>query len=160
MATQRVGLDTCCSYGLVVSEHNKHKLKEPKVVRETIFTAEGAKQLDTVVGKLGGAEAVAFGEVNLVGVGKLMKSLGIDASFNGDADKMELRYKGDVFYTGKFGEDCCPWGDLDQLIQSLEAIAMDNNLKKKKLLITLRSHAKHNHQGSSKDCKVGDSNFV
>ena len=55
MATQRVGLDTCCSYGLVVSEHNKHKLKEPKVVRETIFTAEGAKQLDTVVGKLGGA---------------------------------------------------------------------------------------------------------
>merc|ERR1711991_1077267 len=99
VATQRVGLDTCCSYGLVVSEHNKHKLKEPKTVRETIFTADGAKQHATVVGTLGGAEAVAFGEVNLVGVGKLMKSLGVDASFN------------------------------------------------------------HNNQGSSKDCKAGDSNF-
>ena len=67
-------------------------------------------------------------------------------------------YKGDVFYTGKFGEDCCPWGDLDQLIQSLEAIAMDNNLDKKKLLITLRSHAQHK-QGSSKDCRDENSNF-
>merc|ERR1711968_420301 len=71
------------------------------------------------------------------------------------SDNMDL---GEVFFTGTFGEDCCPWGDLDQLIKSLESIAMDNNLEKNKLLITLRSHKNH-ILGSSKDCKAEDSNF-
>ena len=99
---------------MVLAEANKDRLKNRKSVKETIFTAEGAKQLSTVVGKLGGAQAIAFGEVNLIGIGALMKSLGVDASFNGDAEKMELKYRGNVFFTGKFGEDCCPWGDLEK----------------------------------------------
>ena len=50
---------------------NKHG-----VVTDVIATVNGRQEYSTVVGDYGGATAVAFGDVNLLGVGKLMKSLG------------------------------------------------------------------------------------
>ena len=93
---------------------NKHG-----VVTDVIATVNGRQEYSTVVGDYGGATAVAFGDVNLLGVGKLMKSLGKHGSFIGDADKMQLLYKGDVFFTGEFGDDCIPWGNLTEFKDSL-----------------------------------------
>merc|ERR1712196_702208 len=96
----------------------------------------------------GGATAVAFGDVNLLGVGKLMKSLGKHGSFIGDADKMQLLYKGNVFFTGEFGDDCIPWGNLTKFKDSLAKLQGE---QQRKIFMTSGSRNSSNNSNDSSD---------
>ena len=122
---------------------NKHG-----VVTDVIATVNGSKEYSTVVGDYGGATAVAFGDVNLLGVGKLMKSLGKHGSFIGDADKMQLLYKGNVFFTGEFGDDCIPWGNLTEFKDNLAKLQEE---QQRKIFMTSGSRNSSNNSNDSRD---------
>ena len=58
----------------MLAKQNVKKMNKCGVVTDVIATVDGRKEYSTVVGDYGGATAVAFGDVNLLGVGKLMKA--------------------------------------------------------------------------------------
>merc|ERR1711991_1056992 len=55
-----------------------------------------------------------------------MSSLGDSASFEGNSEKMVLKYGGKEFWAAHFRDDYVPWGSLSELITSLENILDEN----------------------------------
>ena len=118
-----IALDTCCGWAFILSNKNKDMLEEVRTEDHVVQTLAGKTKYKTEVGKIGGEKAlVTDSDFNLLGVGRLMSSLGDGASFEGDSHKMVLKYDDKEFYTAYFGKDYCPWGSLNKLISSIEGV--------------------------------------
>ena len=88
-----IALDTCCGWAFILSNKNKDMLEEVRTEDHVVQTLAGKTKYKTEVGKIGGEKAlVTDSDFNLLGVGRLMSSLGDGASFEGDSHKMVLKY--------------------------------------------------------------------
>ena len=122
-----LGADTGCGWAFIVNESNMDLLEDVKQETHTIQTLTGKTEYQTQVGRIGGERAlVTDSNFNLLGVGRLMASLGDSASFEGNSEKMVLKYGGKEFWTAHFRDDYVPWGSLSELITSLENILDEN----------------------------------